>query len=200
MTDVARAKAGWYPDPTGRHEHRFWDGAAWTINVADNGVTGIDERVRETTPAAATTTTSWPGAAWQGTASPLPGRPIGVDPPSTRRSNHRTRSMVSAVILVVAAAAGVVVARTVLSASPDDTTTTTMDSGYPAAIELNFIDSCIDGGGTRHACRCALTKIESDYDIDEFEAAEREYTETGVLPEVIRNAALDCLPQQVQQN
>ena len=46
MTDAPRAQAGWYPDPAGRHEHRFWDGGGWTINVADNGVTGIDDRVK----------------------------------------------------------------------------------------------------------------------------------------------------------
>lgn len=28
----------WYPDPTGRHEHRYWDGQRWTEHVADGGV------------------------------------------------------------------------------------------------------------------------------------------------------------------
>lgn len=36
------APAGWQPDPTGRHTHRYWDGAKWTENVGDNGVSGID--------------------------------------------------------------------------------------------------------------------------------------------------------------
>jgi hypothetical protein len=35
--------ADWYPDPTGRHQHRYWDGAAWTHHVADNGAASIDE-------------------------------------------------------------------------------------------------------------------------------------------------------------
>jgi hypothetical protein len=34
--------AGWYPDPTGRHHHRWWDGSGWTTSVADNGVTTVD--------------------------------------------------------------------------------------------------------------------------------------------------------------
>jgi len=34
--------SGWFPDPTGRHEARFWDGAAWTDHIADGGVTGVD--------------------------------------------------------------------------------------------------------------------------------------------------------------
>jgi hypothetical protein len=33
---------GWYPDPVGRHQHRYWDGAVWTDHVADNGTTGVD--------------------------------------------------------------------------------------------------------------------------------------------------------------
>ncbi len=33
---------GWFPDPTGRHDHRWWDGAAWTQHVADAGIAGLD--------------------------------------------------------------------------------------------------------------------------------------------------------------
>ena len=34
--------ANWYPDPHGGHELRYWDGAAWTDNVADGGKTSVD--------------------------------------------------------------------------------------------------------------------------------------------------------------
>ena len=34
--------AGWQPDPTGRHDHRYWDGSGWTDNVSDAGVAGTD--------------------------------------------------------------------------------------------------------------------------------------------------------------
>ena len=34
--------AGWLPDPAGRHETRYWDGAVWTPSVSDNGVTSDD--------------------------------------------------------------------------------------------------------------------------------------------------------------
>ena len=33
---------GWQPDPTGRHEYRYWDGGTWTDDVSDNGVTSVD--------------------------------------------------------------------------------------------------------------------------------------------------------------
>ena len=41
MTD---STPGWQPDPTGRHDHRYWDGSRWTDDVADAGVEG--RRVR----------------------------------------------------------------------------------------------------------------------------------------------------------
>jgi tetratricopeptide (TPR) repeat protein len=34
--------AAWYADPLGRHQYRYWDGAAWTHNVADGGQTSVD--------------------------------------------------------------------------------------------------------------------------------------------------------------
>ncbi|MDO8879551.1 MAG: DUF2510 domain-containing protein [Coriobacteriia bacterium] len=36
------AAAAWYPDPTGRHEMRYWDGAKWTADVADGGTAATD--------------------------------------------------------------------------------------------------------------------------------------------------------------
>ena len=34
--------SGWHPDPTARHEHRYWDGSRWTDDVSDRGVTSTD--------------------------------------------------------------------------------------------------------------------------------------------------------------
>lgn len=34
--------AAWHPDPTGRHEHRYWDGERWTEHVANAGVAATD--------------------------------------------------------------------------------------------------------------------------------------------------------------
>jgi Protein of unknown function (DUF2510) len=33
---------GWQPDPSGRHEYRYWDGSAWTDDVSDAGATSLD--------------------------------------------------------------------------------------------------------------------------------------------------------------
>jgi len=34
--------ASWLPDPTGRHELRYWDGSQWTRFVSDAGAQGED--------------------------------------------------------------------------------------------------------------------------------------------------------------
>ena len=36
------APESWYPDPTRRHQLRYWDGTAWTQYAADNGVQSLD--------------------------------------------------------------------------------------------------------------------------------------------------------------
>ncbi len=38
----ATMAARWLPDPTGRHQYRYWDGGSWTENVYDAGVESRD--------------------------------------------------------------------------------------------------------------------------------------------------------------
>jgi len=39
---VQQTPAGWYDDPQGRHQSRYWDGSCWTENCADDGVAVVD--------------------------------------------------------------------------------------------------------------------------------------------------------------
>ena len=39
---AAASSASWYPDPLGRHEHRYWDGSEWTEHVSDAGALTTD--------------------------------------------------------------------------------------------------------------------------------------------------------------
>ena len=34
--------SSWEPDPTGRHQYRWWDGERWTDQVADDGIQSVD--------------------------------------------------------------------------------------------------------------------------------------------------------------
>lgn len=43
--------AGWYPDPTGRFIHRYWDGRSWTEHVDRNGMRSRDPIARRTSGA-----------------------------------------------------------------------------------------------------------------------------------------------------
>lgn len=42
VSGVSGVPAGWFPDPIGKHQFRYWDSAQWTSSVADGGVTTTD--------------------------------------------------------------------------------------------------------------------------------------------------------------
>ncbi|MDQ3484352.1 MAG: DUF2510 domain-containing protein [Actinomycetota bacterium] len=42
MTDTTGHAPNWYPDPWGRHEHRYFDGANWTAHISSHGRQGTD--------------------------------------------------------------------------------------------------------------------------------------------------------------
>lgn len=58
LRDVTLPPPGWYPDPTSRFEHRFWDGQQWTGYVGARGHQWVDSMppapsvqvVRQTVP------------------------------------------------------------------------------------------------------------------------------------------------------
>jgi Protein of unknown function (DUF2510) len=42
MANEPENRARWLPDPTGRHQYRFWNGSSWSDDVSNNGTTGKD--------------------------------------------------------------------------------------------------------------------------------------------------------------
>jgi uncharacterized protein YxjI len=42
---TSQTPAGWYPDPFGRHERRYWDGSKWMEHVASLGRQAVDPPV-----------------------------------------------------------------------------------------------------------------------------------------------------------
>ena len=204
MTSSVRTP-GWFPDPAGRHEYRWWDGERWTVQVADNGFPSIDHGPQRTvTPVEQHTprqrsqpsTTGWEsdprysGQSWaKSTAS--------TAAPSVPRSSAK-RSWIFAIAILVAIAGAGVTAALALGRNTDDSSN--FDGGtYPAAIESNFMRGCTTTGGMENYCRCALTHIEKDYDnLGDLADAEQEYLRTGQLPEELKSAAYACLSLQLQ--
>jgi uncharacterized RDD family membrane protein YckC len=62
--------AAWYVDPSGRHEHRYWSGSAWTEHVADRGQRSVDP----VPPGAEPPIAEQRAGGWQPGATPRPGR------------------------------------------------------------------------------------------------------------------------------
>jgi hypothetical protein len=50
QSDSNTAPAGWFEDPEGVHQYRFWDGTAWTDHVADDGQQSLAPLAAGTTP------------------------------------------------------------------------------------------------------------------------------------------------------
>lgn len=46
QTSANQTPAGWYADPSGRYELRYWDGSAWSEHVARNGQQYTDPPVK----------------------------------------------------------------------------------------------------------------------------------------------------------
>ena len=51
-TELPLPPAGWYPDPSGGHRRRYWDGSAWTDHVAEPGSAPIAAATAPATPPA----------------------------------------------------------------------------------------------------------------------------------------------------
>lgn len=78
---MSEQAAGWYNDPYGRFQQRYWNGAAWTEHVATNGVQQVDPMGVSTVipfaiPPTAYTTPDDPGAATTQSFATLGGEPV----------------------------------------------------------------------------------------------------------------------------
>jgi hypothetical protein len=82
------APAGWYPDPTSRHQNRWFDGNDWTDQVADGQVVGTDPvqagaAASAAQPAPAATPDPSATAVIPVASGPPPGAPGGSPPGGT---------------------------------------------------------------------------------------------------------------------
>jgi len=108
---------GWYADPNGRHEYRYWDGATWSDQVSDGGVVSTD-------PATAQDPTVTTPTAEEGAAAPVaPVAMGGADtpyvPPAADTGEGR-KLPVGVLALAGLAVAAVVVAIVLIAFGGDD--------------------------------------------------------------------------------
>jgi Protein of unknown function (DUF2510) len=112
---------GWYPDPNGAHQLRYFDGSAWTEHVSDNGLQSVSPLAPTPTPTTAATVS-----------------PAGM-PSATPGPNRRGRAkwVMGGVALVAVAA---VVIGVLASGGSDDNTTASGDSGPSVDSGQSFCD------------------------------------------------------------
>jgi len=107
MTTPTMTPAGWYPDPSQRHDYRYWDGTGWSSQVSDGGLTTADPELRPaTTPAAAPTVGPLAPPAPDLAA---PAEPRSAAPAAARAARWKWAVPLVAIIAVIAVIAGLMI-------------------------------------------------------------------------------------------
>jgi hypothetical protein len=111
MTIPTMTPAGWYPDPSRRHEFRYWDGTHWSLQVSDRGLATTDSELRPATGSNGAPMVVPPAAP---APAPMYGPPAAPAPafaaPAPARAGRRGWIVaLVAIIAVLAVIAGLVV-------------------------------------------------------------------------------------------
>jgi len=91
MTIPTMTPAGWYSDPSGRHEYRYWNGKDWSPQVSDGGHPSTDQEVGPpasstgafhplATPEPTLTPPAWPQPAAPQSKRATPSPPLQPEP------------------------------------------------------------------------------------------------------------------------
>lgn len=101
----------WQPDPTHRHELRWWDGNEWSDHVSDHGVAGIDalHPMATWSPPAASPTAPVISASPTGPPPVMPTMTIAATPPVAANGRRRSGVIAAGVLAVVGLGIGGVV-------------------------------------------------------------------------------------------
>jgi len=124
--------AGWYQDPTGQGESRYWNGTSWTQSVNRGGTTvnvAIDPAQAEQPPT--------PGTQMAAPAAPAAAQPTTVVEQS---SSHSAFGTIIGVVLAILAI--VVILAFIGDATSDDSPT---DGTQPATTEAPAEDTSSGG-------------------------------------------------------
>jgi hypothetical protein len=93
--------AGWYADPAGRHQYRYWNGSGWTAEVSDGGVMTSEppELVSPPVP-------QRPAEPWSALTSAEPA--TSAAPAAPAAVQRRRRWAIPVVVIATAAALGLI--------------------------------------------------------------------------------------------
>jgi uncharacterized RDD family membrane protein YckC len=140
------APAAWYVDPSGRHEHRYWSGSAWTEHVADGGQPSVDPLP----PTAASPSAQWQTGGWQpqqpgATAWPARGPTGGIGQPAGLGPRFVARLLDFILLgLVTGILGSVVVAGMLLDSHPNMFSTWGVGrASYPANAVSSVLNAVI---------------------------------------------------------
>jgi Protein of unknown function (DUF2510) len=97
--------AGWYADPSRRHERRYWDGSQWGDDVSDAGLVSHDQATPNPPPAPAEATQATPSRA--AAPSDIPPTAAATAPP-VRRKRSRAGIVWLAILAAVLFVVGIV--------------------------------------------------------------------------------------------
>jgi len=130
--------AGWYQDPTGQGEGRYWNGSSWTQSVNKGGQTvnvPIDPSQAETPPVAGTQQ-----------AAPAPAAQQTQPTTVVQQSSHSALGTIIGV--VVALFAVVVILAVIGNATSDDSPTQGTDAPAEQPADGGTSDGGTSDGGT----------------------------------------------------
>lgn len=63
---------------------------------------------------------------------------------------------------------------------------------YPSSVKSAFVKGCVEGGGSRAACKCVLRKMERRYSYRQFRRIVRRADETGEFPPAVDRMVESC--------
>jgi hypothetical protein len=66
------------------------------------------------------------------------------------------------------------------------------DGEYPEDVVADFVDNCMEGGGSESLCTCTIEALERDIAYDEFRDLVEEYADSGESPPELIDAATEC--------
>lgn len=154
---------GWYADPHGRHERRYWDGSTWTERVADGGASGTDPIGAPPPP---------PAAGGPGSGAPAPATGTGA---GTSRPPVALLAGIGVLVLVVVVVGAIVLLA--VNGDGDGDGDGSFDGEVVAGAEPDRYEVRVADGGSFVATLTTSPGVEVAFSVSVAEDLVRRYAE-----------------------